>query len=150
MTYQLSDQAHPLHALRVDVDHQVASAHPSMQDAARIAANRHNAAIDLLTGSGDYAADWAAPVLDDSGRPVLRENSAGQFQVALDSLCITFRSLSVPFDRPDAAAVQRDVVAIAKLDTAHPVAKHYGVLLNRCIPVELSPDWPEVSALVGV
>lgn len=149
MSYELSDQAYPLHSLRVDVDHEVASAHPTMQDAARIAANRHNAAIDLLTGSGDYAADWATPVLDDQGKPVLRENSAGQFQVALDSLCITFRSLAIPFDRPDAAAVKRDVVAIATLDAAHPVAKHYGVLLNRCIPTELSPDWPHVSALVG-
>ena len=150
MTYQLSDQAHPLHALRVDVDHQVASAHPSMQDAARIAANRHNAAIDLLTGSGDYAADWAAPMLDDSGRPVLRENSAGQFQVALDSLCINLRSLATPDDRPDTEAVRRDVMLIAARDAGHPVARHWRVIADRCAPFGEPADWPEVSALVGV
>lgn len=150
MSYELSDQAHPLHSLRVDVDHQVASAHPSMQDAARIAANRHNAAIDLLTGSGDYAADWAAPMLDDSGRPVLRDNAAGQFQVALDSLCIELRTRQSPWSLANPEVVERDLLAIATLDKGHPVAKHWRVLADRCVPAEVSADWPQFSAVVEV
>ena len=150
MSYELSDQAYPLHSLRVDADREVSQSHPSMQEAARIAANRHNAAIDLLTGSGDYAADWATPVLDDDGRPVLRDNAAGQFQVHLDSLCIELRTRQSPWSLANPEVVERDILAIVALDKAHPVAKHWTVLADRCVPAEFNAGWPAVEAAMGV
>jgi hypothetical protein len=140
MSYQISDQAHPLQFLRVDVDAETASAHPSMQAEAREAANRHNRAIDLLTGGGEFEADWGAPMLDDSGRPVLRDNAAGQFQVHLDSLCIELRARQTPWMLAQRDVVERDIAAIAAVDVEHPVVKHADVLRLRCLPAGVSLD----------
>jgi hypothetical protein len=140
MSYQLSDQAHPLQFLRVDVDDAASVAHPSMQAEAREAANRHNRAIDLLTAGGEFEADWGAPLLDDTGRPVLRDNAAGQFQVHLDSLCIELRARQTPWMLADRELIERDIAAIAAIDAEHPVARHADVLRLRCLPAGVSLD----------
>jgi hypothetical protein len=153
MSYQLSDQAHPLQFLRVDVDDAASVAHPSMQAEAREAANRHNRAIDLLTGGGEFEADWGAPLLDDSGRPVLRDNAAGQFQVHLDSLCIELRTRQTPWTLADRELVVRDLRAIRATDPDHPVVRHAAVLLERCLPagVRLVDDsLDRLAAALGV
>lgn len=148
MSYQISDQSYPLLGLLVDVAAYGAGAHESMRDEATRWASRHNAAIALMTNNGEFSAAWETPTVDETGAPVLAENSAGPFQVAVDSICITLRGLAVPTDRPDAETMHRDVLAVARIDPAHPVARHWRVLADRCVAPSASLHWDDVAALV--
>lgn len=143
MGYKISDQAPLLAALRVAVAAEVASAHPTMQEVARVSCTNHNDAIDLLTGEGEFAAEWDAPVLDAEGNPVHQAWDPEQFTVALDSLCIELRTKQSPTSYADAELVRHRVGLIVKLDKAHPVAKHWNVLQSRCYPPGTVQPWPE-------
>jgi len=148
MAHKMSDQAHPLRFRFADEGNYVAGAHESMREEARQAVNRHNAAIDLMTNSGDFAGEWDAPTVDEGGAPVLADNSAGPFQVAVDGICINLRGLALPADRPDAATMHRDVLAVATIDPTHPVARHWRVLADRCVAPGASLHWDDVASLV--
>jgi hypothetical protein len=147
--FQISDQAQPLLSLLVDEAAYVAGAHESMRDEAAQWAARHNLAIALMTATAVFATAWAKPITDNAGVPVLGENSAGSFQVSVDSICINLRGLAVPTDRPDPETMHRDVLAVAGIDPKHPVAQHWRVLADRCVAPGASLHWEDVAALVG-
>ena len=127
--YRLSDQAAPLQFIRADVDHETAAAHPSMREWVRQAVQNHNDAIDLLTGTGRFEADW------DQVGP-----EQGYFAVPLDSICQNLRGLT-PYTFPDAEVIKHRVQMIARIDRDHPVVKHSRVLQARCYAPDAVQPW---------
>lgn len=147
MTYRISDQAAPLAHLRVNTGAEVAQAHPTMTGAVRAACEAHNAAIDLMLGEGAYAAAWEQLPVDAAGNPV--QFDPGPFAVAIDSICQELRSKQSPHALADAEMIRHRVGLVARLDAAHPVAKHWRVLQARCYPHGQVQGWPEIEALAG-
>ena len=105
MPYRPSDQAPLLISLLVDVDRVVATALDSMKAEARGFAMNHNAAIDLLTGLGNFESAWA----DDT----IPEDVAARADPAVDSITIEAKSRQSPYARWDAAMVKDRVQRLA-------------------------------------
>lgn len=140
--YAISDQSNPLRFLRVEnVEDQVAGAHPTMRDELREYITRHNRAIDLMTAGGDFSSEWADVQYGDDGRPLVSEWAAGIFQTALDAICIELRTKQMPTQLADGEAIRLHVMAIKRADSAHPVARHWKVLAERCVPPGVTVDW---------
>lgn len=143
--YRVCDQAAPLAYLRVNADEMADGCHPTMREWARAACVAHNRAIDLLMGEGEFSDDWQQPAVDDNGQPVAEPFDPGVFAPALESLCHELRTKQSPYALADAELVRHRVGMIVRGDKAHPVAKHWRVLRDRCYGPGAAQSWPEIA-----
>jgi hypothetical protein len=152
--YRPSDQSVTLaQYLVTDVDAELQRVHESMRAETAITLAQHNAALNLMMGTEPYAADWT-PLQTDAGGAVVT-GDPGSVGPLVDDLTIMLKGVG-PYTLPNAEQCHHRVLQIAKLDPAHPVAKHWRVMAVRCYATNASINpptqeysWDDVAAIVG-
>ncbi len=128
--YLVSDQSFPLANLKVDEAAVLPGVHPTMVDEAKKFIARHNRAIDLMLGIGEFTEDWEQLPTGEDG--AVLSFDPGAVGPLLDSICSELRRVQAYDSMPDAELIGDRVARIAAIDANHPVVRHGVVLAQRC------------------
>lgn len=133
-----------LSALLCDVTNNVASSHETMRDQARRDSTNRNNIIELLTGTGEFAAEWDSPT---ERSPLAANNET--IEVSVGSLAELLRYAPSPYTPLDAGTARGRVASIAMIDPDHPVVRNWQVVRAACYTGDAElPAWPDVEAAV--
>ena len=133
--YQPVKEVEILRNLKVDIMAEVSGSHETMKNNALIACSRHNEAIDLLIGEGNYKDSWKQDC----------QISPLKFQIAMDDLSVELRSTQSPYSLPNKEMVRHRLGLISQVDTNHPLSKHWRISRDRCFaPGQDLEDWNEL------